>query len=189
MRKIFMTPSAGPGKPGQLVEEVQFDEGPQQYLEPMAVHDDTPRSQLERERTALVASLPSLKGGERSKADHRIRILERLIRKALDGEEAGRRTAERVKERKTQQGSLHFAETVQGFVKSVAALVAPKKQMDAFDKWIVDVWDPLQAKKKRDQALRDGRPVPAETEATHMAANSRALAWDTFINDPSLRPA
>ena len=103
---VFLTPMSPDGKPGEVKEIVYNDEAPRQFVAPVsyfAEHDSHTRAELETERDALLAQLPKLKGGARSKADHRIRVLEREIRAAIDAEEAARRNAERQKERQRQQ--------------------------------------------------------------------------------------
>jgi hypothetical protein len=107
---FFLTPMSPDGTPGVVREVLVNDEGPQQFVAPVpyfAAHDAaaTTTAELEKERDALLAELSKLKGGARSKADHRIRVLEREIRAALDAEEVARRNAERVKERQRQQVS------------------------------------------------------------------------------------
>jgi hypothetical protein len=110
------------------VRELIFDDqAPREFAAPVpyfATHDTATSTELEGERDALVASLPELKGGARSKADHRIRVLEREIRKALEMEETARRTTERVRERQRQQIGADSPFARQTLAELVAATVA-----------------------------------------------------------------
>jgi hypothetical protein len=110
----FFTP-ATKEKAGEVVER-EYESGPPQFL----VQDGAARSsdEVQKELNGIVASLPKLKGGARSKADHQVRMLQRELRKALDIEESARRTQERRIERKQQQPTgnttmAHVNSTVQ----------------------------------------------------------------------------
>lgn len=92
--------------------------------------------ELQKQIDALVAALPKLKGGARSKADHKIRVLQRELRVALDREESERRHAERSGERQRQQVGADspfarqtLAELVASTVAAVNAAVGTTKQV------------------------------------------------------------
>ncbi len=105
------------------------DEAPRQFVAPVpyfTTQADTV-TELEKERDALIASLPKLKGGARSRADHSIRLLEREIRAALDMEEVGRRNAERVRERERQQVGADSPFARQTLAEPVVSTVAGVK--------------------------------------------------------------
>jgi hypothetical protein len=125
---VFLTPMTPDGKPG-VVQEIMYNEAPPQFAAPVphfATYDGESVTELQKARDALVSSLPKLKGGARSKADHRIRLLEREIRTALEMEEAARRHSERVRERQRQQGgdSPFAQQTLSQRIEKIAASVA-----------------------------------------------------------------
>lgn len=139
-KRLFMTSMTPDGKPGQVVEwdpkhegqAVQSSVEAQQFAEPIpywAKNDASASSaEIQSQIDALVAKLPKLNSGDRAKADHDIRVLERELRAALDREEAARKSAERAAERDVQRygqpgtGTQSVAELAEQVAATVAAV-------------------------------------------------------------------
>jgi hypothetical protein len=130
---VGLSPAGPDGKSEVVVVE---NDGPEQYAEVVAYHDAARSSSaVKQEMDALLAKLPKLLGGARSKADTQIRILQRELRVSLDAEEAARRTAERAKERPRQRvgGDSPFARhsVVQSLVDATTALLEASASLPA----------------------------------------------------------
>lgn len=193
--RVYLDPMSPDGKPGE-VREMQYNEedGVRSVMAPVPYTATAPatRAEMEAERDALLAEIPNLKGGPAQKADFRLRVLEREIRRALDMELANRRNAERVTERKKQQGrNSSFTGTMcelKAMVKAAGAAVAAlAKAVPASVKKLVPIdWpkyladfddeqkqraldmlasgDPQQKQRALEYLGRSGSPiVPAET--------------------------
>lgn len=198
MQKTYLDPMSPLGVPGEIRAREVADAGVRSVMAPVDYTLTAPatRAEYEAERDALLAELPNLKGSLRAKADFKLRVLAREIQRALDKEEADRKHAERVVERKKMQGgnmsmaALTMCE-LKALVKSagatVAALVAPVvKKKGTLQDWIRDVWDPQQKQRALDMlasgdpqqiaralAARSGAPVvPAETVTRPQAGHS-----------------
>lgn len=208
--RTVLSPMLPDGTPG-AVREISYNEGDgvRSVMAPVSYLHTAPatRAAMETERDALLASLPGLSGSARAKVDHQVRVLEREIRVAIDMEEAAKRTAERVVERKAQAPGVnvpatHFTGTMcqlKAMVKAagdaVATLVGTKKPTRSLKDWIRDVFDPQQRQRGLDM-IASGDPVQKaralealrQTPLAETAKAPAAVHAQNSVEDSIYRP-
>jgi hypothetical protein len=160
---VFLTP-ASKDKAGELVEVIDT-EAPQMYAEPVPYFTSNDRLDVAKLRTKVSAAEADLRHAESRRAPPlEIQRLEQTLaslKAELDQAESPRRQQ---RQRETSDGVTPARQSAQG----------GKKPWDVF---------------LRDLDAKLAAHVPAMVTPTQTAKNALVLNWDTFLRDPSLRPA